>query len=125
LQHSLSLLVYLLLLFGYVATDISSNTGCVDLRWLLVLWLATLQGVARTVHCVATKEDILQHQKKVLRKPIATASVAMPPNQIFVLQFYLLQHFLAYCNTFRPLHQGENLIVPTSCSPLRPHSYFI
>jgi hypothetical protein len=76
---------------------------------LLVLWLATLHGVARTLHCVAIEENLLQHQNKVLRKPIATALVATPPNQIFVLQFCLLQYFLAYCNTFRPLHQGKTL----------------
>jgi hypothetical protein len=111
--------VHLLLLFGYVATCISGNTGCVAIvtiatpTVLLVLWPATLHGVARTLHCVATEENLLQHQNKVLCKPIATASVATPPNQIFVLQFCLLQHFLVYCNTFRPLHQGENLVVST------------
>jgi hypothetical protein len=75
---------------------------------LPVLWLATLHGVARRLHCVAIKENLLQHQNKVLRKPIATALVATPPNQNFVLQFCLLQQFLAYCNTFRRLYQGEN-----------------
>jgi hypothetical protein len=119
--------VHLLLLFGYVATGISGNVGCVAIvtiaivtiatpTVLLVLWPATLHGVARTLHCVATEENLLQHQNKVLCKPIATASVATPPNQIFVLQFCLLQHFLAYCNTFRPLHQGENHVVTPSWS---------
>jgi hypothetical protein len=31
--------------------------------------------------------------------------------QIFVLQFDLLQQFRGYCNTFRMLHQRENLVV--------------
>jgi hypothetical protein len=67
---------------------------------LLVLCLATLHGVVRILHCVAIEENLLQHQNKVLHKPIAIASVATPPNQIFVLQFFsiaalfgILQHF--------------------------------
>jgi hypothetical protein len=76
---------------------------------LLLLWLATLHGVATTLRCVAIEKNLLQHQNKVLRKPIVTASLATPPNQIFVSQFCLLQHFLAYCNTFWPLHQGKTL----------------
>jgi hypothetical protein len=65
---------------------------------LLVLWLATLHGAARTLHCVAIEENLLQYRNKVLRKPIGITSVAMPPNQILVLKFCLLQHFFAYCN---------------------------
>ena len=75
-------------------------------RWLFMLWLATLHGVATKHHCVAIGKNLSQHQNKPLRKPIATTSMATPPNQIFVLQFCLLQPFFAYCNTFRPLHQG-------------------
>jgi hypothetical protein len=70
-----------------VATDISGNSG-LQLQhpwWLLELWLATFHDVARTLHFVAIEENLLQHQNKVLRKPIATASVATPPNQNFVL----------------------------------------
>ena len=75
-------------------------------RWLLILWLATLHGVATTLHCVAIGENLLQHQNGPWCKLQTTVTVATPPNQFFVLQFCLLQPFLAYCNTFRPLHEG-------------------
>ena len=80
-------------------------------RWLVMLWLETLHSVATTHHCVAIGENLLQHLNKPLRKPIATTSAVTPPSQIFVLYFCLFQPFLAYCNTFRLLHQGSNLVV--------------
>ena len=79
--------------------------------WLSVLLLTTLHGVARTLSCVAIEKSLWQHQNNVLHNPIATVTVATPPNHFFVLQFCLLQHFLAYCNTFRLLHHGGNLVV--------------
>jgi hypothetical protein len=54
-------------------------------RWLLILWLATLDGVATTLHDVVIGENLLQHKNELLCKPIATVIVATPPNQIFVL----------------------------------------
>jgi hypothetical protein len=58
-------------------------------RWLLILWLATLDGVGTTLHYVVIGENLLQHKNEWLCKSIATVTVAMPPNQIFELQFCL------------------------------------
>jgi hypothetical protein len=52
---------------------------------LLITRLATLHGVETTHHCIAIGENLLQHQNESLCKPITTVTVAMPPNQIFVL----------------------------------------
>jgi hypothetical protein len=47
-----------------------------------------------------------------LSKALPTQAPATPPNDKKVLLFLLLQLFWAYCNTFRVLKQGQNLVVP-------------
>ena len=60
---------------------------------------------------VVNPKRILQPKQKSVVQSFTTQAPATPPNEKKVLLFLILQLFLAYCNTFRALKHGQNLVV--------------